>query len=822
MKSTDRPLLTLILLLSVLFQVNANGEGRKLFRQITAADGLSDNSTQAIKCTFSGRITVLVQGNINFYDGGGFVQINNAQESKYGLEDFQGDPRLYYDNNHHLWQKSRDGVACVNLTTEKFLTNMDSIMAVYGAKSRVHNLFVDANGDVWLCMSNYIYCQKYGHQVELRKDFSLQDIEVYDKKYLLLFYNDGRMDCYDVKTGRQLYQTNPYGAEDAKLYNRTCVPLVYESGIFLIRNSEQGAILLHYDMNTRKWSEIMRQNFHLNHLVVHDELLYISSGQGYFTYDIASKEINHYETLRLKNGRRLNTDINVIEFDLQGGMWVGTKTRGLLYCSPLNVSVHSIASDSEEAQPYIEMMKPLKGIDEFKGRKANMLYYDSRHWTWVATPKGLQLYMSPKDDPMIFTCENGLLNDVIHAIIEDNYHNIWVSTSYGISCIHIVEGNIEQIFSFSTDDNVPNETFLDAKALKLPDGQIVMQSLDHIVTFDPSDFLHFFNMRAYEMYPKLTKLLVNGIDVLAGDKIAGDVVLERAITRTKEINLSYEQNSISLTFSAQNYARPLKTYYRVRIREFGNDWTEYSYYNSKGLVDQRGLLHLPLVSLQPGTYHIEVLASTVEGQFVSTPYEWIVNVHQPWWRTTGIIAVFGLIVFVLLALNVFLFNRNTRLRVKRNNEEGDIISRIKWYAERCTSYSHEKLAPSQEEIYGTSNDTNTELSNDFVDLMMKTIPYVHERNGRPFSMHMLADATDMDVMELYELITANIHKNPRILIRSIKIDEAAKLLRTTEKSVEDIAVECGFVSPNYMIAKFYHRFKMTPKEYREELGSAIA
>ena len=95
---------------------------------------------------------------------------------------------------------------------------------------------------------------------------------------------------------------------------------------------------------------------------------------------------------------------------------------------------------------------------------------------------------------------------------------------------------------------------------------------------------------------------------------------------------------------------------------------------------------------------------------------------------------------------------------------------------------------------------------------------MHERKGRPFSMHMLANATDMDVIGLYEMISENIHKSPRVLIRFMRIDEVAEQLRTSDKTVEEIASDCGFVSPNYMIAKFYHRFKMTPREYREELG----
>ena len=806
------------MLLTFLFQLNAGAEDKKLFHQMTAADGLYDNSVQAIKCTYSGRITILTLGNVNFYDGAGFSQIRGAQETKYYLKDYHGKDRLFYDNNHHLWLKDSTGVACVNLTTEKFFTNVDSILATYGANRQVDNLFVDTNGDIWLHMSNYIYNHKYGHKFAVRKNANLEDIEVYGQKQLLMFYNDGVMVCYDAKSGRQLYQTMPYGADDAKIYTRGCVRELHGDTLFLIRDGRNGSVLSSYNLKTKKWTEIVRQEYHLNNLVIHAGSLYISSDKGYFTYDLGSGELTHYEGLRMNNGRRLETDINVIDFDLQGGMWIGTDTRGLLYSSPLNVSVHQIASDSPEAAELIELMRPLKGISEFKGKKVNMVFFDSRRWTWVATPHGLHLYKTPHDEPVVYSLTNGLFNDVVHAIVEDDYHDIWISTSNGIVCLHIVGNKVKQTYYFGASDNVPNETFLNAKGMKLPNGQIIMQSLDHVVMFDPVNFQHFFNMDAYVMYPKLSKLLVNGINVEAGDEVAGSVVLEKAITRTKVINLTYEQNTISMTFSAQNYARPLKTFYRVRVVELDKEWKDYSYYTSNGLVDRKGQLHLPLTNLEPGTYHVQLLSSMIEGEYVGEVYEWIINVHQPWWRTTGLISLFGLILFALLVTNMLIYNRNTRLKMQRNSEENDVISRIKSFVDRCDTYNNEKIAPTQEEIYGTDSETRINLSDDFVDVMLRIIPYVHERKGRSFSMHMLANAIDMDVIELYGMISENIHKSPRVLIRSMRIDQVAEQLRTTDKTVEDIANDCGFVSPNYMIAKFYHRFKMTPREYREELA----
>ena len=818
MKSIYKFLLLLLLWQTFILQSKADSDAERVFRPITAANGLADNSAQTMKCTFTGRMTITTLGNINFYDGANFSQINSDTEVKYKLEDYNGHYHLYFDNNHHLWLKNKYEVSCVDLNRESYITNIDSLFALYGAKDRVNDMFVDGNGDLWLCEGHYVLSAKYRKKVRLPKGVSLQELAVFDKKQLFLFYDNGLLKCYDLERGRLLYQNNPLAPEDRDQFRRSCVQITHDGNIYLIRNSDgdYGAILLRYDVSRREWKELLRSEYHLNNMVVNSGKLYLAAALGYMTMNLETGEVVHYKTLTLDNGRQLETDVNTLEFDLQGGLWIGTEKRGLLYDSPVHTNFTALTWQNPLAVKYGEMMYPLQGIKEFKGKKANMMFVDSRRWTWVATPNGLQLYTSPQAEPMLFSQKNGLLNNVIHSIIEDDMHNIWASTSCGICCVYLKNNVIKQVFSFSRDDNVPNETFVDAKVLKLDNGQIVMQAIDHVVTFQPAEFLPFFEQEAYSMQTKLTKLMVNGIDVTAGGKVNGDVVLEKAITRTKEIDLNYDQNSISMTFSALNFARPLQTFYRVRVRELSPNWREFSYFDSKGMVDSKGLLHLPLLALEAGTYHVEVQASVVKGKFVGTPYEWIVNVNQPWWRTTGIMAVFGLIVLALAVLNVLIFNRNTRLRMKRNNEEGDVIRRIKVFVERCENFSSDKLSPTQEEIYGTDKDSQVEVSNEFVEVMLKVIPFVQERNGRPFSMYMLSKVTDMELRDLYEMVLDNIYKSPRALIRSMRIDQVADQLLTTDKTIEDIATDCGFVSPNYMIAKFFHKYRMTPAEYREE------
>lgn len=813
MQSTIKRLLQLLLLFAVCVHARADVDGKRVFRPITAADGIADNSAQTIKCTKSGRITITTLGNINFYDGGRFSYVGMAGEEIYKLADYHGHYHLYFDDYHHLWLKSSSGVTCVNLSVERYISNMDSVLTMFGAKGKVDDLFIDADGEVWLCQDGYVFCAKYGWKRHLQKGLNLQDLEVADGQ-LLLFYGNGLLECCDVRSGQKLYQNYAYGPDDGAKYYRTGVQVIHDGRLYMIRNGETGAILLCYNLSSRQWNVLMRSEYHLNNLVVHDDKLYIASEWGYFTFNLLTGEINHYKALTLRNGRQMETDINAIEFDQQGGMWLGTEQRGLLYGPPVYTPFQLLSWDNPQAVEYWNKMKHLTGINDFMGKKANVMFVDSRMWTWVGRPDGLYLYKTLHSPPLVYSERSGLLNSVIHAVIEDDMHNIWASTSNGICCLRIVDDKVKQVFCFSNNDNLPSETFINAKAMKMPDGRIVMQGIDHVVTFQPRDFMNLIDRSPYEMHPKLIKLLVNGIDVSVGDKVNGSVVLDKAITRTGELNLNYDQNSLSMTFSALNYARPLQTYYKVRIPEINPEWREYSFFSGNGLVDQRGLLHLPLPGLEPGTYHIQLLASVVPDQFVGEPYEWTIQVNQPWWRTTAMLSLLGLFVLLMVVVNFVVYNRNTRLRVKRNNEEGDVVRRITAFIDRCDSYGAEPMSPTQEEIFGNAREFQSEMDGRFVDAMQKIIPYVHELKGRPFSMHMLSKASGLEVFDLYDMVSENIHKSPRALICSQRIGRVAELLTTTELSVEEIAAECGFVSPNYLISKFFHKYRKLPEEYR--------
>ncbi len=799
------------LMLMVAMYAMAGPKLQRLFFSYDASNGLADNSAQTISCTKTGRMVITTIGHINFYDGEAFTHIDPKPEDLFPLPKYNGHYHLYFDRFHHIWLKDKKSVTCVDLMTERFISNVDSVIKSLGMKRPVDDLFADVYNHLWMLSGSRLYGINDKATIPLRLKEELHDVDVYNHKLLLQFYANSTVSVYDLKTGRHQYDATALDSVEASRYTRSSVIYPDSNFYYQIRNGDKEAILLRFDVNTRRWEKIFSVPYHLNNMVKHRGRLYIACEYGYWSYSPETGVKDHIEELFLTHGRRLKTDVNTICFDRQGGLWLGTEKRGLLYSRPYKIPFVCYNWNAPEYKEYARMMDEQLAPASLP-RHVNCKYRDSRGWVWTGTYTGLELMKPGTTKKIVFTHDDGLLNEMVHSVIEDNSHDIWIGTSYGLSHFYIRGDSVHQIETYTAADNVPNESFVNGRALKLSDGTIVMQTLDHMVVFHPSNFYEQ-EVSSFRLYPKLIRLLVNGHFVGAGTKLDGRVILDRAITRAREMTVNYNQNSMSLTFSGLNYMRPGQTYYRVRVRGLDDDWRVLSYANSDGRVDKRGLLHLPLTGLRPGKYIVDLQASMVPDAWNEEPLSWVVNVEQPWWRSTGIYLLLALIIASVLLANFALFYRNTRLRFVRNQQEDDLLRRIKSFAQRSDSLTGEVLAPASVGI-DNNEDRVGEGERLFDQAMMEILPYLHKNPNSAISLRQMSAMARIDEATLVEVLSANLYKSPRHLALKLRLQEAAQLLTETSESVEDIASRLRFVTPNYFIASFYHVYRQTPIAYR--------
>lgn len=806
--------LIMAFLLSSLTALAEDSTRDRRFRVINAADGLADNSAQTIKSTFSGRLVVSTIGHINFYDGSGFTHISSG-DSRYLLPKYKGHYHLYFDDSHHLWLKDKGMVTCVNMLTEQFVSDIGSIFQAQGVKGHVEDMFVDSSGSIWLVQGNNIYSRHGKVSLPLRKGRVLQDMDISDN-IVLLFYDDCQVDVYDIIAKKKLYSTNSLNHEEVKDYQESSVIYKYRNGFFQIRNGNNKAVLMWFDLGTRQWTKVLSTDYYLSNMTVKDDVLYISSAYGYWTYDTDSRQIEHYEMIKLTDGRELLTDMNCIEFDRQGGMWIGTEKRGLLYSKYIKSPFNVMTWDNPLSVKYVEMMDKVCTYDMLvKGHRLNCTYKDSRGWIWVGSLNGLYYFKPGQKDSICVKKEDGMVNDVVHSIIEDGKHNIWVSTSNGIVGLVIKNGKVTFVNSFINSDGIPAEAFVNGRAMRLDDGTIVMQALDHVVSFNPMK-MSIMEGNNILLHPKFVRLQVNGTNIFAGTEIDGRVVTEKAVSRLSTIELPSTQNSLSLKFSSLNYFRPIQTYYRYRVSGLQDKWVMLSYYNSKGLVDKNGILHLPLLGLEPGNYVVEVQASMYPGKWTTPPVKVVVKIKEPWWRTTGLTLLISGVFLILIIWNIVIFSGNSRLKMKRNVSEVELFRRIDGFISRAESCRMEKQTRRSVDDESEDVTSGADLDKDAVELLMELVPY--SRNGKLDHnvLVQLAMKKRIKLTDIYDIITNNIFRSPALLTMAMLLEKASRDLIESGMTVEEIAEKNNFASPNYFIAMFFRRYGMTPLQWRSE------
>lgn len=788
------------------------------FSVINAANGLADNSAQTIVATRSGRMIITTIGHVNFYDGNTFTHANSERGATYKLKNYTGNYHTYFDANHHFWLKDKHKVSCVDLMTEKFIPNISGIFKSEGIKGTVDDLFTDSDRRLWLVSNGRLHGDKGKYNLPISREAALQDLGNRGDT-LYLFYSNSKIEVYNLKTGKIIKTARTLDNERAAKYNKTTIFKEYKNGFYQLRSGKNISVLTWIDAKTLRSTIIMEEDYFLCNLAIHNNILYVSSSYGYWTINLTNGSKFHREALDMDNGMQLHTDINAIVFDKQGGMWIGTEKRGLLYSKPHTSPFIVYDWQMPEAGEYWRMMDSLKstGGTLADGEKYNCVTTDSRGWKWVGMMNGIKVYDRKGKLIKHIVRSDGMLNEVVHSIVEDSYHNMWAGTSNGIVAISVRKGKISFINSFNSNDEIPAESFKNGKALKLADGSIVMQAVDHVVKFNPVKF-HTMGQEMEPLSVKFVKLMVNGINVTADTEIGGDKILDKVASQTNEVNLNYDQNFINMTFSGLNYFRPYQTYYRFRVVGFDDKWRTASYYDNEELVDRHGLFHLPLPGLDPGHYVAEIQASMYPDQWDECKVTSVkINIMEPWWRATLTYIIAAIFIVMLVGYNAFSYNTNYRLKLTKRSNEQMIVRQLQMFVQRCSMMEKIILSHSTERVDMPGNVSANDISNDFVILMTKLTPTL-QKDPNNISIEQLTQISGMSLEEFHKIVSNNVNKSPRKLDLYRRMKKACDIMRSDpDLTIGEVATMVNYASANYFIASFYRQYKITPKQYRKKM-----
>jgi len=102
-----------------------------------------------------------------------------------------------------------------------------------------------------------------------------------------------------------------------------------------------------------------------------------------------------------------------------------------------------------------------------------------------------------------------------------------------------------------------------------------------------------------------------------------------------------------------------------------------------------------------------------------------------------------------------------------------------------------------------------------LDQIKSVLDYIENNFRNPLSLEELAGVVGMNPKYFCRTFTRQTHQSPMEYVNFYRIEQAAFMLSSTERTVTEIALECGFWDSSYF-TKVFKKFKgITPKKYRQ-------
>jgi ligand-binding sensor domain-containing protein/signal transduction histidine kinase/DNA-binding response OmpR family regulator len=345
---------------------------------------------------------------------------------------------------------------------------------------------------------------------------------------------------------------------------------------------------------------------------------------GLTRFDVKTQSSQVYNT---DNSKISDNDLRAITKDYQGNLWIGNDV-GLDFFNPI----------TKEFKSYKHRENDNNSIS--KGFVSYV--FESRDLTlWICTTSGLNKFDRKKKSFVHYNTKQGLPNDEIMCIIEDNRGYLWISTNKGISRFDPKAGTFR---NYDVSDGLQGNEYNTRSGLKTKKGEIVFGGVNGFNIFQPENI---------KDNPFIPPVIINDLKIFNKSVAIGekDSPLEKNITETREIVFQYWQSVFSFSFVALNYVCPEKNKYAYMMEGFDRGW---NYVGSSRTATY--------TNLDPGSYTFKVKATNNDGLWNEKGTSIKVIIEPPFWKTWWAYFIETILVFLIIYFIADYYISRQRLR----------------------------------------------------------------------------------------------------------------------------------------------------------------
>ena len=398
-----------------------------------------------------------------------------------------------------------------------------------------------------------------------------------------------------------------------------------------------------------------------------------------------------------------------------------------------------------------------------------------------------------------FTTNNGLANNTVKGIVEDNQGMLWIATDNGLS---IFNPKTETFSSYSREDGLLSSQFYFNGAIRDVKGKIYLGTDEGLMAVTGVNHAVHNSARL-----RFTELLVDNQPVFAGSDYLDD-----DISIAKRLCIHESDKSFTLFFSALNYGSESQGVYLYRMKGYENDWVQL----------KPGQHSVRYSTLPAGSYQFEVKyipsfdsdkEQTISVKVVVTPYFW-----KSWWFVSLMVIAF--IAFLLYIYTSRLEKMREReveelyrpieAALKDSDEPGKLQSRIQMILENQKRYQD-----SQKKSIEADRKQVAEKERPFMDAVMEVMEKNYDNSE--FGVQELADEMRMNRSVLSKMLNAEAGQPTAQFIRNYRLDIAKKMIteNVANRNITEIAYRVGFNDPKYFTRCFTKQYGVSPTSFRD-------